>query len=162
MLRPADVEGAVRERERGRVGADEADAVGQAGVPRQRLRPLDERGGDVDARHVDAEALGQESRGAAEPGADVEDALSLPERGELGQLDRRLRAADVQLVLAGLPRPERGRLVVALDLLRAHDTRIARIACVDASSGASEMTVAGRSNRSSASRSGSARSVPSP
>ena len=40
--------------------------------------------------------------------------------------------------------------------------RIALIAWLDASSGDSEITVAGRSNRSSASRSGSARSVPSP
>ncbi len=40
--------------------------------------------------------------------------------------------------------------------------RIARIAWLDASSGDSEITVAGRSKRSSASRSGSARRVPSP
>ena len=40
--------------------------------------------------------------------------------------------------------------------------RTALIACVDASSGDSEITVAGRSKRASASRSGSARSVPSP
>ena len=40
--------------------------------------------------------------------------------------------------------------------------RIALIAWLDASSGDSEITVAGRSNRSSASRKGSARSVPSP
>ena len=40
--------------------------------------------------------------------------------------------------------------------------RIDLIAWLEASSGDSEITVAGRSNRSSASRSGSARSVPSP
>ena len=41
-------------------------------------------------------------------------------------------------------------------------SRIARIVWLDSSSGDSEMTVAGRSNRASASASGSARSVPSP
>ena len=40
--------------------------------------------------------------------------------------------------------------------------QISLIAWLEVSSGDSEITVAGRSNRSSASRSGSARSVPSP
>ena len=47
-------------------------------------------------------------------------------------------------------------------LAAAYASRIARIACVDSPSGDSEIRVAGRSNRASASASGSARSVPSP
>ena len=92
---------------------------------------------------------------------------ALPVGGESGLLD--VRSADrVCPVLVQLLRVEAAN-VVRLESSRVqHDAqpnyaaRISRMRSVDSASGDSEMTVAGRSNRPSASRSGSARSVPSP
>ena len=75
---------------------------------------------------------------------------------ELGRVDA---AHVVRLEDLGI---EHGPILAGCQLRSRQAVRIARIAWVDSSSGDSEITVAGRSKRASASRSGSARSVPSP